>query len=114
MGYNTYYTLNVSNAPNTVLLSDDTYNRLEEAFDHLGWFEEGSIRDSLSVCARWYNYEEDMLAFSRKFPEVLFELHGEGENNDDMWYAYFLDGKIQRCPAIITYDDFDIAKLVSE
>jgi len=70
----------------------------------------------------WYDHEDDMKRFSKFFPDVLFELSGEGENSGDMlsgegensgdiWRKYFLDGKMQIVNAKITFDDFDEEKL---
>lgn len=52
-----------------------------------------------------------MCLLSKRFPELLFCLHGEGESGDDLWDAYFFEGKCQHCPAVITYEDFDPSKL---
>lgn len=59
----------------------------------------------------WYSEQEDMVLLSTKFPTVLFAIHREGENNDDMVDTYYWNGKMQVCPAIITYDDYDPAKM---
>ena len=56
---------------------------------------------------KWYEWETDMRTLSAEFPTVLFTLHGEGENNHDMWIAYFLDGKMHRVEAKITYKPFN-------
>jgi len=61
---------------------------------------------------KWYDHEVDMRTVSHAFPNTLFTLTGEGEENGDMWVKYFKYGKIQRAPAKITYDEFDEAKLV--
>lgn len=59
----------------------------------------------------WYSEQEDMVLLSTKFPPVLFSIHREGENNGDMMDTYYWNGKMQICPAIITYDDYDPAKM---
>lgn len=59
----------------------------------------------------WYSEQEDMVLLSTKFPSVLFAIHREGENNGDMMDTYYWNGKMQICPAIITYDDYDPAKM---
>lgn len=56
---------------------------------------------------KWYEWKEDMIAMSRMFPGVLFKMHGEGEENGDMWDAYFLDGKVQVHKARIVIDPLD-------
>ena len=60
---------------------------------------------------KWYDNEDDMLLLSKEFPDVLFKLHGEGEDNKDIWDKYFMNGKMQYCPAEIICPPFDRAKL---
>lgn len=60
---------------------------------------------------KWYDNENDMLLLSKEFPDVLFKLHGEGEDNEDIWNKYFMNGKMQYCPAKIVYEPFDKNKL---
>lgn len=60
---------------------------------------------------KWYSHEQDMLAFSKRFPTVLFTLVGEGEENEDMWRKYFRDGKAQFAKARVEFEDFDPKKL---
>ena len=50
---------------------------------------------------KWYEHEADMVALSAQFPGVLFHLTGEGENNDDIWDLFALDGRIQKHKAKI-------------
>ena len=64
-----------------------------------------------SGSTKWYDSTEDLKAFSKKYPTVLFELSGEGEESGDIWMEYFLNGKSQRCGAIITYEKFDENKM---
>ena len=66
----------------------------------------------MSDAIKWYNWKHDMIALSKRFPNILFALHGEGEENGDLWNAYFKNGKVQICEAIITYEPFDENKLV--
>lgn len=108
MGYYTDYTLTVP--------ADVPKKRCEEINKIVnGWYV---FTDFLGTewygNAKWYDYEEvDMRDLSRQFPNVLFCLHGEGENRDDLWDAYFMGGKAQFCPAqvTITYESFDPEKL---
>jgi hypothetical protein len=60
---------------------------------------------------KWYDHQKDMRSFSRKYPEVLFILSGEGEESGDMWRAYFKNGKMQFVKAKIVFDDFNAALL---
>lgn len=60
----------------------------------------------------WYKWDEDMKEYSLKYPELIFKLSGIGNMYTDIWKCYFKNGKMQECPAIITFDDFDESKLV--
>jgi hypothetical protein len=66
---------------------------------------------SSSEDANWYGHEIDLAALSLRFPGVLFTLRGEGEEAGDIWYKYFLDGKVQVCRAIVTFPPFDATRL---
>lgn len=66
---------------------------------------------SAKEAARWYNYEDDLKKLSSEFPNLLFELYGEGEEQTDIWKCYFFAGKIQHAKAKIIIDDFDYSKL---
>lgn len=60
---------------------------------------------------KWYSAEQDILAFSKQYPNWLFQLDGEGEESGDIWRKYFVDGKMQDAKARTVYDDFDASKL---
>lgn len=96
MGYYTKYTLDY-----------DTSVVKESAADISGYHvhlleDEG---------CKWYQHEEDMKAFSLRYPNERFELSGVGEEDGDYWKKYFKNGKMQLTRGVITYDDFDAAKL---
>lgn len=65
------------------------------------------------VCgnSKWYDYEADMCLLSKRFPGILFHLYGEGEVHDDIWDAYFLDGKMQFGHCEIVHEEFSPTKL---
>lgn len=42
---------------------------------------------------KWYDWVEDMLELSKKYPDVLFTLDGAGEEPGDIWSCWFADGK---------------------
>ena len=45
---------------------------------------------------KWYTHEQDMKSLSRRYPNKVFRLEGEGEDNGDKWVKYFQSGMIQR------------------
>lgn len=102
MGYNTHFTLECSD-PNLLekLVRDDE--------DELGFFD--LYKGKATVETKWYDHEKDMRALSLKHKGVLFTLSGEGEDAEDLWRKYFLNGKMQEAHARIEYDTFDSSKL---
>ena len=60
--------------------------------------------------AKWYDWEKDMKELSSKYPHLLFELSGEGEEAGDMWKAWARNGKVVTVRARIVFDEPDIDK----
>ena len=122
MGYETRYSLEVrlmaasmkavkgvdSNGnPATVFIPDtiDTEALIREVQTASGYAY------LFSDACKWYNHQEQLLKISKKYPNALFVLSGEGENNDDLWIKYFKNGKMQKRIAQITYEPLDLEKL---
>jgi hypothetical protein len=61
--------------------------------------------------AKWYEHDRDMRELSKKYPDILFTVYGRGEESDDMWYAYYQNGKSQHCPAEIVFPEYDPEKM---
>jgi len=74
----------------------------ERALDEFGNAEEA---------VKWYEHEKEMKQFSKKYPNTIFCLHGEGEESEDIWNKYFCNGKVQVCRAKIVFDPFNEKKL---
>lgn len=108
MGYETYYALritkNESKKSNQDIIKEfrESCEMADGAFDRNGDYEDP---------IKWYDHEKDVAVFSQRYPDVVFKLHGVGEAGGDMWYKYFKNGKVQFCPALITFDDYDESKL---
>lgn len=45
---------------------------------------------------KWYDHEEHMARYSKRYPNVVFVLDGEGEESGDIWRKWFKGGQIQR------------------
>ena len=101
MGYYTRYTLEVDSCPDELYeIFENDYYGLKSAY-----FEK--FRETL----KWYRHEEEMKELSNKFPDILFTLSGEGEDQGDLWRKYFKNGKMQKVDGIISYENFDEGKL---
>lgn len=86
MGYYTNYSLSVLNdrgADLTILKNELNEKFGEDLIDDNGETEE----------IKWYSWEEDMLELSKKYPDMLIEIRGDGEEGDDFWEARFKDGQ---------------------
>lgn len=111
MGYYTCYTLDVKTTDNSAEHSKKFYIiealRKENENASCALDEEGLTQSD----AKWYDSNEELKEFSKKFPDALLVLDGDGENSDDFWIAYFLNGKTQTCLGRMEYGEFDSAKL---
>jgi len=67
--------------------------------------------NTLGMETKWYSFKEDMITLSRKFPDTVFCLSGEGESFPDFWKSYFINGKSQHCKGELTFEEFNINKL---
>lgn len=110
MGYYTNYDLNISPHGRDVI-PEDEISELEREIDLVDVFEGGNATDGYYCNAKWYDHDEDMMRLSGRFPDILFSLHGDGENQEDMWDTYYLNGRMQYCGAEITYPPFDESQL---
>lgn len=99
MGYYTFHTLEVSEG------------HIQEHVDQLGSISHYGEDMFEGEQVKWYDREKDMRAHSSNWPELMFTLKGEGEESGDIWIEYYKAGKMQRCEAKITFDEFDENKL---
>lgn len=67
--------------------------------------------DPFGDSCKWYSWKEDMCAYSLKYPDTLFTISGEGEDSEDIWKAYFKNGKVQVEHATFQIASFDPSKL---
>lgn len=103
MGYYTRHELEVIEGDNDLVAK--LVNESEEARYAID--ENGESEES----CKWYSHERDLREFSKKHPEALFRLSGEGEEARDIWEEYYRDGKMQKCKAKIVIPDFNPALL---
>lgn len=106
MGYDTQYALKATVQKTESEIIEELRSLNEEAEYSLESDGRPSGNDS-----RWYDHEKDLIEFSKKHPDHLFTLSGEGEEAGDIWTKYFLNGKMQVSKAEIRIEEFDPAKL---
>jgi len=111
MGYYTDYRLTPSAGSFIFgeILFDAIQNFMQDKKDSYLW--DAWNGDAIGVT--WYEHQEDMIELSAAFPDVLFTLWGHGEEEDDHWGEYYLDGKCQVTRGEIIYPDFDKSQLRS-
>lgn len=102
MGYSTNFTIDVHKGERNI---KDVLEQVREDFVGLDYAVDENGETSEGV--KWYNHEVDMKYLSVEFPDEVFVLYGEGEDNEDVWYKYFKNGKMQHCYAKVTFDEFD-------
>ena len=83
----------------------------EEVFEDFG--EQLGVRGSICVqTSQWDTHEKDMLSISAQYPQVLFEVNREGEENEDISREWFLNGKtLSAGPPQIIYPEMTPEKL---
>lgn len=60
---------------------------------------------------KWYDHDEDMLKLSALYPNIFFTLEGVGEDSDDRWISYYVNGKSQDGNLHKVYDEPDFSLL---
>ena len=101
MGYYTMYNLSTD--------EDEAYAK-EKYGDELGEFT-GYGAALFEDQIKWYEHEQDMRSFSKRYPDVLFQLDGKGENNDDVWTMWARNGKTYKDYVKIIYPEFNEDRL---
>ena len=109
MGYYTIFKLSAKDSEITDDMKKELSTINRDYFDNMnlivelieGWFE-----------AKWYDYVDNMKMLSLKFPTIVFILEGDGEENEDIWVAYYMNVKVQHEKAKITYNYFYPNKIV--
>ena len=103
MGYLTYFTINKIEG------SDEDFDALlKDINDELGI----NFQDEDCQEAKWYDYGKDMCRLTRKYPSLLVQLDGDGEDSHDIWAARYRNG-IEETISYIN-DDVSFAYLRSE
>lgn len=104
MGYYTRYTLDISLGNSNV-----TQEEIEEEMKAMDLAVDSIKTQSDDM--KWYDHEEDMRNFSKKFPDVLFILDGTGEESGDIWKKYFKNGLMQHVIPKLKFPPYNPVRL---
>lgn len=105
MGYYTNYSLTY----NFKYASDEAEfdnKKFHDMLTDITGYEFDFYDGTFNLNAKWYEWEADMTAISKTFPNMVFYLSGEGEEKDDIWEARIHNGKIDIAYAQVTMPDF--------
>jgi len=113
MGYNIRFDLKIITIRNEEILIDKVnmiINRLfdlsEDAKDCID--EDG---DSLGP-SRWLNYEVGLLKLSLKYPDLIFCLYMDGDDDDDFWVFYVNSGLTSTHRGKVSYPKPILSKFI--
>ena len=105
LGYYSNYQLLIVHKDSDAIMADFRENN-EEA--RVAMDENGETDTPI----KWYDHERQLKEFSKKYPDAMFQLHGEGESGgEDTWQFYFKNGKGYKDFVIMTFPDFDESKM---
>lgn len=82
-------------------LSSEVIKSLEE----ISGYSFSSACNVAWLIAKWYSWEENLTRLSKKFPNLTFELKGEGEEGEDIWKAKVKNGNLKVVRASIQYPE---------
>ena len=95
MGYNTDYVLEVGPPNYPIEALGEALARATASGDVAD--DTAFVRALVGGAQRmkWYDHDADMVALSKQLPNVLFRLHGVGEEHDDEWVKFYFNGEIE-------------------
>ena len=108
MGYYTNFTLVIEKGAEGI--EDQIVEKFRQS-NESAKYALGKTYGSGGQECKWYDSKNDLVEFSKKHPEVVFKLRGEGEEYGDIWELYVQNGKSQRCSAKIIFETFNPTKL---
>jgi len=106
MGYTTFFTIEFSSQEDKIKKYSNKLLKTDKK--NFYWNDDNY--------AEWYSYEEDISRVSKKFPDTLITVYGQGEKYDadaecfDIWVQYFKGGmatEVHQAKIKIEYDSFD-------
>ena len=112
MSYITSYNLFGYNSEEDLLAGKNIPNsELEKIFDWIKNNTSSDMRFGWLDNATWYDWDEDMVALSKVYPNIIFELFGEGEETEAIWKAIIYNGKFKITMQKKYYPAINLSKL---
>lgn len=108
MGYYTEYNVTITGAGNANRAIKIAEDELKLGRHDYQVFEGGLI--TFYCHGKWYGWREELTAVSAKFPNLLFEIEGDGEDSDDFWKARIKNGECEIVKGKIVYPGFQRIK----
>jgi len=102
MGYYTYFEIAIAAGDESLLDSE----KFAEYFDEVTGYNWPLTED-----IKWLNFEADIKHISGSYPDILFEIWGDGEDYEDKWHAYACNGELEVVYAEYTYPEIDYKKV---
>lgn len=104
MGYYTHFDVTVSNLDNANqgIKVADMLDMSDYEFS-----DDGTIME-FYYDGKWYDWKEDCTRVSLKYPKILFEIEGKGEESGDIWKARVRNGLAEVVEAKIVFEPFKL------
>lgn len=99
MGYITYFDLDIVDGPDGGLTLDEHGEAIGKLSDELYAKSAGTtLRASapwspFDEGCKWYTHSEVMVEYSKRYPDTVFLVGGDGEESGDLWKAYYKNGE---------------------
>ena len=103
MGYYTKFYLTVIKKDSKEELSAEEHEKFEEEISEATESEWNLFDDE----QKWYDWETNMIGYSKDNPDYIFILEGHGEEGGDYWKSYFSNGNSETVRGEVTYPSFE-------
>jgi len=104
MGYRVCFMLQIENDLDNKILGEflDECDEAAYALTEMGYTNNDT---------KWNSCMDDLKAFSKKYPDRLFSLYGDGGGSDNFSVGYAKNGKGYEMPGEVKYPKFNKQKL---
>ena len=109
MGYYTGYTLYAYKDGG--LTNKEEEKIIEELHQRDIFLDSGDLTYGLFYEGKCW-LEDEVKTVSKLFPDVIFEMYGDGDDSEDFWKGYYLNGAETICRGTIVYEECDLSRAV--